>query len=362
VNAAPARPGVRVCAGCGVIAPLSRAACVVCATPFPSPPLVASGEASGAVWGCVIEADVACRVCALRTPIHGLYVEGELTCERCENLQAFDVDQWKEALDVVHKVAATCAPRMQGGPAARIGADATTLEHTQSSLIIRGGNTTTMSLRVKASAGHPLCSACKTPIAAELDGRGNLRAWCVRCGDRAEYAVPPAARGQSEAIRGVIAPEQRTDRAQALVKRDAGSGLVALTCPNCGAGLQLAPGTDIVTCGHCRTSALVPRGALARPKGAPPVFTPFWVLFDRSYAVEAAAPDAPSFSAPAAPLVNTKRVMWFVGITTLAPIVLTLIIGTVIAIVVMTSSPTRTHHHPGHHGALDPPSIHNRVA
>jgi hypothetical protein len=242
---------------------------------------MAPAAIGGDVWACVVEADVACRVCALRTPVRGVETASEIVCERCHTRQAFSIDQWREALGQAHHVASDCGPRVRaGGDAsfAAIGETWTFLEHTQQTTIFDAGGGRALTLRVKVAPGQPLCTRCHVPLGVELDGAGHVRSTCARCAEVAVYAVPPAAAAQYAPFVGVLAAEQRSDRPRARLERAGGEIVAALKCPTCGAGLTPNGHDDIATCAHCNTAAVIPRGALAR-RDAPPVFTPFWLLF-----------------------------------------------------------------------------------
>ena len=88
-------PGVRICAGCGVIAPTARTSCSVCNAPFPPQPLHAAGRAGmpPCVLVCVHSADFACKACGIRSPLATLDCMGEAECMGCDLHQAFDVVQ-----------------------------------------------------------------------------------------------------------------------------------------------------------------------------------------------------------------------------------------------------------------------------
>src|SRR5262249_3847072 len=125
---------------------------------------------------------------------------------------------------------------------------------------------------------HPLCKACRTPLAVAIDGRGNAETRCPSCGDRATYSSPAGLPSIYPAVRAVLASEQRTDRPTVKIAT-AQAGVEAVLCPQCGAGLQLEA-REMVTCQYCKTTARVPRRIVNRARGQDPPFESFWILID----------------------------------------------------------------------------------
>lgn len=82
----------------------------------------------------------------------------------------------------------------------------------------------------------------------------------------------------SGALVGVVADEHRADRPRARTMPTQ-SGVVALTCPGCGAPLSLTGRSRLQTCSFCNASCLVPAGsfgARGRDTVQPEVW---WILF-----------------------------------------------------------------------------------
>ncbi len=285
----PAPSPLRICPGCGAIAPTARASCGLCEAPFPPQPLVAPGGVGGAVFARVNESDFECRGCGLRSPV-SLAFQAEAECQRCGLVQAFAPGQWEEALETAHGVADLCGPDPEGrfrgvgpsiaekNPRKSLGVEHTRSESTQSTTIFRGGTMNRLTLRVSVSPGHPVCGACHVPVGVSLDGRGNAEALCPRCGDRAAYALPAGAVEKAPLLRAAIGPDHRTDQPAAKIARGDAAGVAAIQCPSCGAALAVSPGAELATCQYCRTTARVARRAWARASGAAPPFEPFWVL------------------------------------------------------------------------------------
>ena len=62
----------------------------------------------------------------------------------------------------------------------------------------------------------------------------------------------------------MIAPEHVEGREVARISAQAGSAALAVVCPRCGSGLQLAPGARITNCPYCKTTSVVPSRARIR--------------------------------------------------------------------------------------------------
>jgi hypothetical protein len=288
---------IRICGHCGTIAPLQRSSCSICQTAFPPQPYGAAGGEGGAVWARVHEADFMCRGCGLRSPTTLSFGE-EAECLRCGLHQAFPAGQWEKALARAHGVADLAGPDPEGrfphphapvgarNPHRSVGVEHTYVEHTEQSTIIDGGGVRQLSLRIQASPGHPLCERCQAPLTTQFDGRGHAQTTCPRCGDRAVYALPEGSSAMP-ALRAVVGPEFRTDRAAVRLGAVDASGVAAMSCPSCGAGLSVRPGEEMATCQFCKTTSRIARRAWAKAGAAPP-FEPFWALFEGPSARRAA--------------------------------------------------------------------------
>lgn len=276
--------GTRVCPGCGAIAPRSRQQCVICnaslANAMQVPPLP-----DGMYFAGIVECDFACRACGLRSPLDALDADGEVECRRCGLAQKFDVEQWEECIGFAQDVA-DCGgppgrrPPFANSPYATIGETNTFAEKTLSGMVIDGEGMKPRSLRVRVTPGHPLCDACKVPLAIDLDGQGHARTTCPRCQAQAIYGMPNGADDVSCDIAAVIADDHRTDRPPVRVQPNPGGAAVALTCPQCNAALSMPDASGLVTCNYCRTPARVPSRTLWKLTGQAPSHKRWWVLFD----------------------------------------------------------------------------------
>ncbi len=105
---------MRICPGCGTIAPLSRTACGVCSTPF-GQGAVASGRLGPLLFACIHGADFTCKACGIRSPLGTIELEGQVECWGCGLTQAFDAVQWTDALGHAHDVADLAGPAPEPG-------------------------------------------------------------------------------------------------------------------------------------------------------------------------------------------------------------------------------------------------------
>jgi LSD1 subclass zinc finger protein len=101
-----------------------------------------------------------------------------------------------------------------------------------------------------AGPGHPLCEACKTPLADD--------AACPKCHRRARVIEATIATKVNRALRAIVIVGGTPPE---------GPLLVALSCPSCSGALDVPAGADQVKCKFCGTTSLVNR---ARGEGPEP--------------------------------------------------------------------------------------------
>lgn len=288
-----------VCPGCGVIAPVSRTDCTVCNRAFGSAAPTIEARFDGNYWACIIECDFSCRGCGMRSPLDSLDTltgSGEVECRRCGLMQAFDVDQWEEALRFAQDVADCAGPPGRLGKApvleknefTSIGVSNTYAEKTLTGMVLDASGMKPRSLRVRVAPGVPLCERCSIPLDVQID-RDNWKtqATCSRCNDRAIYDTPEDSFDQNADISAVLADDHRCDREPAKVISNAGA--IAIACPSCNA--PLPPSDGPIVCGYCGTHARIPRGARGKMGSSTP--KRWWILFDdASYLRLGVDPDA----------------------------------------------------------------------
>ena len=246
---APSVNAMRVCAGCGAIAPTdpgtqATQACMICMASLAVVEHV-EPRRDGVMFAMVVEVDFQCTSCGQRSALGSLAAPPEVLCRRCGKSQAFDVSQWKQSLAHAHAVADLAGPPLAGqgslrhgmplagaNPFGSVGVGLTFAELEQSALQPGTGGAAHESLRVKVSTGHPVCPEKHGPLLVKLDGRGGTEVRCVECGTATRHVLPRLA-------------------------------------------TELAPGCCGVIDDACRTDLI----ASAAPGQAPPPPRPFWLLF-----------------------------------------------------------------------------------
>jgi len=307
------RRGPAICAACG--AAFVGGACKRCggtqSTPAPIP-------TQGVAWA-QIRLSIKCMTCQRASPLSRLDLDGRYYCYGCSRELFFDADLWKEDIlfvgsalgDAYWANLGTFPPWPPSDPtgdatddlAEHVGVDdgaillavlercremgttsgGMTIEHGGMSMGSAG--TRTRGIAVAISPGHPLCPQCKAPVDTSYPTDGVVVASCPRCHTSETYRAPPAAKGLCNELCGVISPEHVEGREAARLIAQPGSAALAVSCPKCGSGLQLAPGARVTNCPYCKTTSVIPDHIAAA--GAPPPATPdpFWLAFRAPSAV-----------------------------------------------------------------------------
>jgi len=296
----PKRTGsMRVCGMCGILAPTSKTECIACKADIRGAPTVPARDDEH-YWVCVLECDFACRGCGMRSPLDSLDLDGTVECRRCGLQQAFDVDQWKEALIFAQDVADCAGPPGRLGkepvannPYAELGVAHTYAEKTLSGMIIDAEGMKPRTLRLRATPGVPLCERCHVPLEVEVSDEYKTRTTCPRCRDQAIYDTPDEAFDVNADIEAVLADDHRCDREAVRVQAAPGGAAVAVSCPKCNASLPVSDGTSMVNCGYCGTPCRIPSRLMAKLSHAAPMPKRWWILFDDdSYLRLGVDPDA----------------------------------------------------------------------
>ncbi len=273
--------GLSVCHGCGAIAPVQRTTCAICGAAIGTSLEAVPPRADGARF-VQVQTTLTCRTCASPTPIDPLDDE-PIQCGRCSTVQAIDEDAWREMLAHAHAVAdlAGLDPARAGLPAnphASIGTEHTSATLRREGMQISGGVMRTRNTAISAAPGHPLCTACGSPLEAVTEGEGAATR-CPGCGDIARYRMPPTIRARAPGLELAIADDHRTDRPEAQLHATSAGMVVALRCPGCGGNLEVAQGAHFATCQFCKTSARIPSRTLLALKKDAPDAPRWWLLF-----------------------------------------------------------------------------------
>ena len=239
------------------------------------------------VYWVRVSAEFQCRACGHASPLNYLDLDGSVCCARCGLDQAFAASSWREALEHAHAVADLAGSAEGRHPSAWLSIagenpfkDVTSAAHHQSGFAVERGMQVPQSMVLTASLAEPQCEGCGVPLAFQRLGP-ELRSSCPRCSQTRSYRLPPNAQSFAPGLVGVMTEEHRTDQAITRVADDREKpGAIALTCPTCGGGLQVAAGERVVACDYGHKSSRIPEKTLFRLGGASPRPEPWWLAFD----------------------------------------------------------------------------------
>jgi len=284
----PGTAELRICPGCGAIAPTQGTKCVRCKTSLASP-LTVHDPVTGFWVG--VEAMFKCRACGHRSPINFLDVDGDVRCLRCGIDQELARDLWWDGLALAHAAGDLHGPGPEGQfPTGRplahaklfdqlqkIGVEKTYAESSQGGVVIDGGGVHSRSLLVRALPGHPLCATCKRPLEVTACEHDDLSVRCPECGDAHTYRRPRLPKSL-HALAGVVAMEHEKGGRDAKLDQDA-SGAQVIACPACGAPLDVDGTTTVVRCKFCSVSVRIPSETLRGAGHDHPKLKRWWLYF-----------------------------------------------------------------------------------
>ena len=264
-------PGVNVCFSCGVVGPLGP----ICDACEEQTGAISARSEGNVVW-CAVKAQFQCRSCGFPSPLDGVVVANGIECAQCGSYQQFDASVWREALPFAHEVGDLGGPSPEGrfpNPAIWIGDDnphrGVGTTRTLESRKIQG-------ITLDAAPGHPVCKKCRRTLDVRFEP-GACVTSCAQCGSSARYLTPPELRDMGKVPIAIVAEEHRQGRVAATLQAG-DTGVVAITCPQCGASLRAGDSTSM-ECTYCHTLLFIPMRA--RPKGraqAKPIV--FFVAFE----------------------------------------------------------------------------------
>lgn len=276
-----------VCAACGIVAPRPGLPCEACGgTAIEKAP-----PRRGALYFVQVRCQFQCRGCGRLAPLDAVETGGLARCASCALTQAVDPGGWHEGLAFAHAVGDLASgggaegeglhPHArwalgQRNPHRGLGVDAATEVLILDSMRRVDGLEVRRTLRLRAAPGHPLCDGCHAPLQVDLAGEGQARTRCPGCGTTARYDVSAGVLAACRGLRGVLADAQREDISDARTAED--GGVVALSCPGCGAPLRVEGHAHTAACPFCHLVCRIPSTApAASAADVPP--TPFWLLF-----------------------------------------------------------------------------------
>jgi hypothetical protein len=314
IQAAPVM-SIWICRPCGVVAPLQGHACEVCKQPLERVRGPAPAQPLDHTW-VAVRCGFTCNSCRFLAPLDSLDADGAVECAHCGLRQRFEVELWKAGLEFAHGVGDLAGPAPEGRnphPVIWIGSEN---PHVPTGTTRTFEHGTFGTLAVDAAPGHPVCGRCREPLA--LSPRtGAVDTMCPRCGDRATHTVSPAVVGLYPNLVAVVSEEHRSDRPKAKATATA-AGVVALSCPSCGAPLELTEAGTVHSCRYCRASCIVPHQSVARALHRTPEPAVWWLFFqglseERRRLLATPTPDDAGPAATAKKLLHLARAKAPVG-------------------------------------------------
>ncbi len=280
-----------ICSACGAIRAQDEAACPVCSTDYRAAAVNVPLPPEEYFW-VRVEYEFVCRGCAFPVAVNHLETSGSVLCGNCGSNQRFPDKETKWLVDFAHDAAA-----LMGQTAPRNGffAKSTSigrrrprrLGHSASSLTCSvHGLGTALTRTASAGPGSPVCTACRSPLAARWEGK-TVRTTCPDCGASAAYALPEGAERFPKLI-GIIAAELRADAAPVEEAGSSRGGAVSITCPHCKAPLDPEGLGELVTCEYCGTLSRIPAVMHKRHRGEPESKRAWWLAFKGPHPVQRA--------------------------------------------------------------------------
>jgi hypothetical protein len=296
-HAGPPLVAVTICRHCGVVAPAEGHTCEVCKRPLAELRGPAPAQPADHCW-VAVRCGFTCNSCRFLAPLDTLDADGAVECAHCGLRQRFDVHIWQEALAFAHAVGDLAGPNAEGRnphPVLWIGSEN---PHVKTGTTRTFEHETFGALAVDAAPGHPVCGRCREPVALFVPRPGAVETACPRCGDRATHAISDAAVGLYPALVAAVSEEHRRDRPKARAAATA-AGVLSLSCPACGAPLELTESGTVQTCRYCRASCVVPHQSVARALRKTPEPAVWWLFFQGASEARKSLLSTPSVQARA---------------------------------------------------------------
>lgn len=225
---------IPLCGACGAAAFRTSGTCTVCHTHLPETPLLAPAVAEGTV--VCLQLAQACTRCNASFVVRDLADNAQVTCGACAFVQTLAFRELRAILGHVRQVAAIVPTKQQRSQ--------------QVAYELAAGR-----LHGAAFRGHPLCDACRSPLALAIAGDATT-ASCPRCATAIGYRAHPfVARAADHAVAAIVAPFAAASRRDFAI--DGGEDTIALRCPGCRAPVD-ASDRRVIKCRYCEIVAWVP--------------------------------------------------------------------------------------------------------
>lgn len=295
-----------ICRHCGVVAPIQGRACEACKQPLETVRGPAPAQPVDHTW-VAVRCAFTCNSCRFLAPLDSLDADGAVECAHCGLRQRFEVERWREGLDFAHSVGDLAGPAPEGRnphPVIWIGSENPRIDIGTTRAFEHG---TFGTLAVDAAPGHPVCGRCREPLGL-APRTGAVETFCPRCGDRAVHSISDAAVGLYPALVAAVSEEHRSDRPRAKAVATA-AGVLSLSCPSCGAPLELTEQGTVHTCKYCRASCVVPHQSVARALHKTPEPAVWWLFFQGPSEERKRLLAAPSLEDVAGPGAAAKKLL-----------------------------------------------------
>lgn len=268
---------ISICRQCGVVAPANGHACEVCRRPLAEVRAGAPAQPLDHCW-VAVRCAFTCNSCRFLAPLDALDADGAVECAHCGLRQRFEVERWREGLEFAHAVGDLAGPFPEGRNPHAVLWIGSENPHIPTGTTRTFEHATFGSLALDVAPGHPVCGRCREPVGLSVPRPGAVETFCPRCGDRASHSISDAAVALCPALVAAVSEEHRSDRPRARATASA-QGVVALTCPACGAPLDLQETGTVHACRYCKTSCVVPHQSVARALRKTPEPAVWWLFF-----------------------------------------------------------------------------------
>ncbi|MEZ4409525.1 MAG: hypothetical protein R3A52_24090 [Polyangiales bacterium] len=215
-SAPPSAGELRVCPGCGVLAPQGAAHCAMCATPLGLRALQVPCPLPHRAWAR-LELWLVCPHCGGGAALTPASAGAPVPCATCGQPNEVDVGWWEEALNYAHAVADLAAPD-PANPVASLGAWNPFADVGVARPVVDLPDERVPSstpLRMRLGVGAPLCPRCAVPIAPHPARAGRFVSQCPRCGEREAFGLPDDLVSRVPALRAGVARQTDVRGAEA---------------------------------------------------------------------------------------------------------------------------------------------------
>lgn len=262
----------QICGTCGILQAEDRTSCETCGDDYPSTPPRAASQPHGGYW-VAVRARFTCNACRFDTPLNHFELGDGVLCMRCGLEQKYPRHHWNELVDFAHGV----GDLTTGGPEGRHPDPQVSIERL--AVHRRLGKTTSWvdEDRRRASPGNPLCASCRAPLVVAGRGEDQLVVACSKCEARRHYEIPATA-ASIERLIGVVAEEHEAAGHEVMVKET--NGVTVLSCPSCGADLDVQDTEGITRCAFCDACCRISMRSHARVGHRETPMKTWWLYFE----------------------------------------------------------------------------------